>query len=150
MDTSRKLNQKVAFCKFGVRFRANNRAMPSNSAGPQKEQKMEKLIKPVAIVSKTKYEVRVLVNGRNFGIEKSLVTVTRGGEITHAASLIVDKHFKENSIEALQRVVAQHEALIEMTKTEPSAFDDVEHAVKKAQKYINLFKKAIENGGVFA
>ncbi len=111
---------------------------------------MEQLIKPVKIESKSKHEVRVIVNGRNIGIEKGLVTVTRSGEITHAAELIVDKHFKENSMEALHRVVAGHEALIERAKAEPEGFEDVEYAVKKAVKYIAHFKKAIENGGVFA
>ncbi len=111
---------------------------------------MEQLIKPVKIVGKTKYEVRVLVDGRNFGIEKSLVTVTRSGEITHASESIVDKHFKENSIESLHRVIAKQEALIALTKTDPADFDDVEHAVIRANKVIEHFKKAIENGGSFA
>jgi len=111
---------------------------------------VEKLIKPVKVESKTKYEVRVIVNGRNIGIEKNLVTVTRAGEITHAVELIVDKHFKENSIEALERCVAKFEAEVELAKTSPEDFDDAEWAIERAEKRIANFKKAIGNGGVFA
>jgi hypothetical protein len=111
---------------------------------------MEKLIKPLKIESKTKYEVRVLVNGRNIGIEKNLVTVNRAGTITHAVELIVEKHFKENSVEALLRCVAKAEAEVELAKTSPGEFDDAAWAIERAEKRIAHFKKAIENGGVFA
>jgi hypothetical protein len=110
---------------------------------------MEQLIKKIKIVGKSQYKVRVIVNGRNIGIERKLVTVTRSGEITHAIELIVDAHFKENSIEALHRVIAKQNYLIDLTKTDPSAFDDIEDAVRRANKKIEYFEKAIKNNGIF-
>jgi hypothetical protein len=114
----------------------------------QRKKKMEQLIKPIKIVSKKKYVVRVLVDGRNIGIEKNLVTIMRS-EITHASELIVDTHFKENSIESLHRVIAKQNYLIDLTKTDPAAFDDIEDAVRRANKKIEYFTKAIANNGIF-
>jgi len=109
---------------------------------------MEKLIKPIKIESKKKYEVRVLVNGRNIGIEKTLVTVAQS-EITHASELIVDTYFKENSIESLKRVIVKQNHLIDLTKTDPNGFDDIEDAVRRANKKIEYFTKVIANNGIF-
>lgn len=109
---------------------------------------MEKLYTPVQIVSKSRFEIRVITSGRNIGIEKELVTV-KSGFITHAVELIVDKHFKENSVESLHRVIAEQERLIQLTKTNPNEFDDAEYAVKRANKKIAYFAKAITNNGIF-
>lgn len=109
---------------------------------------MEKLYKSVPIAGKCKFYIHIEKNGSVCRVKKDQLQVVRG-EVVAATTWVIEAFFTHLTKESLARVVEMCKAEIELANTSPDQFDDAEYAIERANKKIEKFSAAIDNGGVF-